>query len=354
MTNRPPPTLSKWIFVLTDVVMIVVFVWILRMVLPPKETKDYAVILTVAPLWMIGAWICIKPWLEEFRAQNKHLENETLASAVEQIQKLEEVASRIQTATASWQSAQEAATRTATAAREIEEKIKGNMKEFMEFNERVNSEEKKHMNLELEKLRRTEADWLQITARMLDHTYMLNQAGQRSGQANLINQLNNFQNAQRDTVRRMGLVAFVPALGEEFNSRSHQTETPDTEPPAGSVISEILATGFTFQGQLLRRALVRVIAPQSETPTESNPVEQEPTPETAGTPAEPETSESSSAPEPVPSQDENPVAEESIESVAGTDQQSPSLEAAVEAEAASESQPRRRTRKPDPQTSLPL
>ena len=382
MTNRPAPTLSKWIYVLTDVLLLIVLVWILRAVLPPQKTGDYVVIIFAAISWMIGAWICIKPWQEEFRARNKHLENETLASAVEQIQKLEEVAGRIQTATGSWQSAQDAATRTATAAREIEEKIKANMTEFMEFNERVNSDEKKHLNLEIEKLRRVEADWLQVTARMLDHTYMLNQAGQRSGQANLINQLNNFQNAMRESVRRMGLISFTPALGEEFNARMHQTETPDTEPPSGSVVNEILATGFTFQGQLLRRALVRVIAPQSGTPAETQPAEEEAAPDPAGEPtpeataeaaAEPmleaaatePSSEAGPEPEPRPSEasaeavassaeiaDSAPF-DETTEAPVPSETDLP-VERQVESEEPVEAQPRRRSRKADPQTSLPF
>jgi molecular chaperone GrpE (heat shock protein) len=348
MTNRPPPSLSKWIFVLTDVLLLIGFAWTVQHVLPPKSTWDYAVILTVAALWMVGAWICVKPWLEEFRARNQHLENETLASAVEQIQRLEEVASRIQTATSAWQSAQDSATRTATAAREIEEKIKANMKDFMEFTERVNNEEKKHMNLEIEKLRRSEADWLQVTARMLDHTFMLNQAALRSGQAGLINQLNNFQTALRETARRMGLVPFVPAVGEEFNSRAHQTETPDTEPPAGSTLVEILATGFTFQGQLLRRALVRVGGPQQEATNESQPVNEQPIEGQATEPeASPEAIQENDSPlvdGPIPSSETN-------NEIAPVEQVQ---DASPEPESVPESQPRRRARKPDPQTSLPF
>lgn len=240
--------------------------------------------------WMFGAWICIKPWLEEFRAQNKHLENETLATALEQVQRIEEVAARIQTATGSWQSAQEAATRTAAAAKEIEEKIRATTKEFIDFQERVHSDEKRHMSLEIEKLRKVEADWLQVSARMLDHTYMLHQAAQRSGQENLINQLGVFQNAVRDTARRMGLVPFTPVVGERFDNRGHQTETPNVEPPADSIVTEVLATGFTFQGQLLRRALVRVGNAIQEPPASEGPAESVEAPEPTETQAHDEES----------------------------------------------------------------
>jgi molecular chaperone GrpE (heat shock protein) len=260
-------------------------------VLPAKSGFDLLVAAAAIIAWMFGAWIAIKPWLEEFQAQNKHLENETLASALEQIQRVEEVASRIQSATGAWQSAQESATRTAAAAREIEEKIRATTKDFIDFQERVNSDEKRHMTLEIEKLRRVEADWLQAAARMLDHTYMLHQAAQRSGQQNLINQLGSFQTAVRDAARRMGLVAFTPVIGERFDNRGHQTETPDTEPPAESVITEVLATGLTFQGQLLRRALVRVGNAGTDDLRESSPPESS----DPALPTEPPTHEEESA-----------------------------------------------------------
>jgi molecular chaperone GrpE (heat shock protein) len=353
MTNRPAPSLQKWSFVLADISLLLVCAWTIHQSMPAKDTFDRVVVISCIVAWMFGTWICVKPWLEEFKAQNKHLENETLASAVEQIQRVEEVAARIQAATGSWQSAQEAAKSTATVAGEIEEKIRANMKDFMDFNERINSEEKKHMGLEIEKLRRAESEWLQVAARMLDHTFLLNQAAARSGQENLIAQLGTFQNALRDVARRMGLVPILPTVGQEFDGRAHQTETPEVEPAARSTINEVLATGFTFQGQLLRRALVRVASTGSEVSPAEPPAEQaEAMPEGTETPvveSEPPVEQE------VPSQQtetaDAPAPEPEPQGLVEVSSESPT----VEPEAESDNPPaRRRTRRPDPQATLPL
>ena len=69
MTNRPPPKISKWIFVAADLLMLAVFAWLVRYFLPPKTTGDYAIVMTLSTLWAYGAYICISPWLAEFKAQ---------------------------------------------------------------------------------------------------------------------------------------------------------------------------------------------------------------------------------------------------------------------------------------------
>src|SRR5213596_1376653 len=124
MTNRPPPTLAKWPFVLADLLIVALLAWVVRPMLPPTSTMGYVTIIFVVIAWMGGAYVCIWPWLEEFKAQTRQLENETLASAMEQLQRLEEVGARVQTASASWQSVQDASNRVVMSAREIEEKIK--------------------------------------------------------------------------------------------------------------------------------------------------------------------------------------------------------------------------------------
>jgi molecular chaperone GrpE (heat shock protein) len=257
MSNQPPK-ISKWIFVFADLLLLAGCGWALLQFV--GTNKPYAGLVAVAAIvgWMYGAWVCIMPWVEEFRAEMKFQESQKLASSLAQIQRIEEVATRIQAATGSWQSAQDSAARTATTAKEVHERIKADMKDFMEFSDRVNSEEKKHLQLEIDKLRKMEGDWVGVSARMLDHTFALTQAAQRSNQPGLATQLNNFQSACRDAARRMGLVPFHPAPGDPFDPRAHQVEGGDGSAPAGSVISDVLATGYTFQGQLLRRSLVRV------------------------------------------------------------------------------------------------
>jgi molecular chaperone GrpE (heat shock protein) len=280
MTNRPL-TLPKWPFIFADVALLLGCAWVINQALP---LKAYWAVAVAVAAWAFGAWICVLPWIKEFQSQAKFAENDSLTSALEQIQRLEEIGERIQSASGTWQTAQDAAQRVTATAKEIQERIKTDAKDFMEFAERINNDEKQHLRLEAEKLRRSEAEWLQVAARMLDHTFALTTAAVRSGQPNLATQMSNFQNACRDAARRVGLVPFHPTVGDPFEDRSQQLEDPNAKPEQGAVVSDILATGYTFQGQLLRKALVRVggadSAQQIEPAPEQNLAEPPPTPET--------------------------------------------------------------------------
>src|SRR5690349_10890116 len=132
MTNRPAPALPKWPFILADVALLIACAWVINLVLPAKA---YWVVAVAIGGWTVGAWVCVLPWLKEFQAECKLSESENLTSALEQIQKLEEIGARVQAATGSWQSAQDAAMRVTASAKEIEEKIRTDAKEFMEFAE---------------------------------------------------------------------------------------------------------------------------------------------------------------------------------------------------------------------------
>ena len=367
MTNRSP-TLAKWPFILADVLLLVGSGWVLMKFLPYRTTGAYFVAACAVAAWIVGAIICVWPWLVEFKALEQRAQNENLTDALQQIDRLEEIGARVQAATGSWQSAQDSAMRVMQAAKEIEERIKADSKDFMEFAERINADEKQNMRLEVEKLRRNEAEWLQVSARMLDHTFALTAAALRSGQPNLATQMTNFQNACRDAARRVGLVPFHPAVGDPFEDRSQQLEDPNAKAEDGATVSDVLATGFTFQGQLLRKALVRVGRSDAE-PVSAAPVEEEQVaPEE--TPAEAQAAEvanqaeeevhakveeppAAAAPEPVV---EEVTSEVSVFKDSDSIEEAPSNET-VQTEASEQSleeeQPRRQ-RKPDPQTSLPF
>jgi hypothetical protein len=74
----------------------------------------------------------------------------------------------------------------------------------------------------------------------------------------LIAQLSNFQNACRDAARRVGLTPFAAEAAEPFDEKRHQLLEGQKTPADGAIIAETLATGYTFQGRLLRPALVRL------------------------------------------------------------------------------------------------
>lgn len=375
MTNRSP-TLAKWPFIFADVALLAASGWAITQALPHRTTVAYVVTAIAIIAWIVGAFICIWPWLAEFKAQTQLLQNDSLADSLKQLERLEEVGSRVQAASANWQSVQDASSRVVQTAKEIEERIKTDSKDFMEFAERINADEKQNMRLEVEKLRRNEAEWLQVAARMLDHTFALTAAAVRSGQPNLGTQMTNFQNACRDAARRVGLVPFHPAPGDAFDDRAQQLEDPNARAEDGAIVTDVLATGFTFQGQLLRKALVRVrgggvetgAPPQTEAaqpdveqvqaePSEAveeqvvdEPVGEEPAPqppvfkdEMSIEESRPIESSAANEPESLPPAQAN----EPLEPGASGSESEPT------AEPAEEERPRRR-RKADPQTSLPF
>ncbi len=212
---------------------------------------------------MLGAGVAVLPFVLEYKALARLAEATTLASGLAQIKHAETIAARIAQATDNWQAVHEQSGKTAAAAREISEHMASEVREFTQFLKNTNDSEKATLRLEVEKLRRGEGEWVQIIVRMLDHTFALYSAGVRSGQPRLIEQFTQFQNACRDAARRAGLVPFVAAADEVFDPKRHQT--PDGKAPPGEAkVRETVATGFTFQGQLIRPAMVLI-----QTPTEA-------------------------------------------------------------------------------------
>jgi len=246
--------MPKWPFFLGDAFLLGLAYFIGWQGKPPLSHWEISAIgICVA----LGAMLAILPFLLEYRALLKLIETSALGTAAEKIQNLESLAAQISGATNHWQSAQDQADKTAALAREISERMAGEVRDFTVFMQKINEGEKATLRLEVEKLRRAEYDWLNVLVHMLDHVYALRHAAERAGQTNLLGQLDHFQNACRDAARRVGLVPFGAALRETFDAQRHQWADGDS-PPAGSVVIEMVATGYTFQGKPLRPVLVRV------------------------------------------------------------------------------------------------
>ncbi|HOX57727.1 MAG TPA: nucleotide exchange factor GrpE [Candidatus Paceibacterota bacterium] len=255
MSDSIAPKLSKWPFLLGDALLLGMaffIAWQCNFALGRWEMAF--VVLCVAG----GAVLGIVPFLIEYDALIKVTEANALTSVVSQLKDLEGIAAQISGATSRWQDAQDAADKTSRAAGEIAERLTTEARAFTEFMQRANDSERANLRLEVEKLRRAESEWLQVLVRVLDHVYALHLGAVRSGQPNLIEQLGNFQNACRDAARRIGLTPFTASESEPFDARRHQRAGNGAPPPADAVIAETLATGYTFQGQLLRPALVRL------------------------------------------------------------------------------------------------
>ena len=255
MHETSDPKLSKWPFLIGDALLLGA-AWFIHSqnAFSMGPWQILFVVLCVAA----GACLGILPFLLEYRVSVKLAEARGLTTVVSQLQHLETVAAQISGATGCWQTAQESAGKTAAAASTIAERMTSEVKAFTEFMQKVNDTEKANLRLEVEKLRRSETEWLQVLVRVLDHVYALNQGALRSGNTNLITQLSNFQTACRDAARRVGLTPFAAADSEPFDASRHQLVEGDGQPSAGAIVSETIATGFTFQGRLVRPALVRL------------------------------------------------------------------------------------------------
>lgn len=263
MNQLSAPRLSKLPFIIGDILLLAAAVYIAAFGSFLGQWQYVAIIAAVG----FGAWLMVWPFVIEFRTAAKLVESSSLLEATDKIKELDKVSAVIANAVIEWQHLQQGATQTVTAAEHIAERMTTEARNFGEAMGRLNESEKSHLRLEVEKLRRSEGDWLGVIVRLLDHVYALHQAGIRSGQRNVIEQLTSFQNACRDTARRLGVLAIVPESGRPFDTNLHQL-FDQTKPPAGSIVGEIIAPGYTFQGQSIRLPVVALQV--AETPALKN------------------------------------------------------------------------------------
>jgi molecular chaperone GrpE (heat shock protein) len=251
------PKIPKWPFFLGDALLLGL-AWFLfsQSARPMGHWEILGCVLSVT----FGAALAVWPFVLEYRGVIQFAETDGLTSVVSQIKNIEQLAAQISSATAQWQTVQDSADKTSRTAKEIADSMSVEVKAFNEFLKTANDNEKSMLRLEVEKTRRGEAEWLQVVVRMLDHTYALTQAAARSRQPGVAEQLGNFQNACRDASRRIGLMPFTAGPAEPFDEQRHQLAEGDPKSAKGATIEETIATGYTFQGKLLRPAIVKVKA----------------------------------------------------------------------------------------------
>lgn len=255
MSDVNQPKLTKWPFFAGDILLLGAAVLLFNRAGSPIGLGEMA----LAALCVAGgAMLSIIPYLLEYKLLAKLTEASNLATVVSQLSKIDEVAEQIRGATAQWQGVNGEAAKAAAAAKAVGDKMTDEARAFGEFMQRANDNEKATLRLEVDKLRRAEAEWLHVVVRTLDHIFALHQAGLRSGQATLIEQLSHFQNACCDAARRVGLAPFVAKEDEPFDSQRHQAAEANGAPPPDAVIDQTVASGYTFQGRLIRPALVRL------------------------------------------------------------------------------------------------
>ena len=261
--------IAKWPFLLGDVLLLAFAYFIVWK--SPHPISQWEVIVCFVSAGF-GSVIGILPFILDYRVIGKVVEADALGSVAEKIQNLEQLAAQITSATNQWEMAQGQAEKTSAGAKEIADKMAAEVREFSEFMEKMNDSEKATLRLEVEKLHRGEAEWLQVLVRILDHVFALHAAATHSGQPKLAEQITQFQNACHGTTRRIGLAPFIAAPDEPFNAERHQAVNAREKPPTDAVVAETVGSGYTFQGKLLRPALVRLreINSSATTPTEES------------------------------------------------------------------------------------
>ncbi len=277
-------TVPKWPFLLGNATLLGFAGWIV-LAKASHPITDLQIVFATATVGL-GAVLGALPYILEYRGASKLVEVNALTTVVAQLEDLQKYAGQVSAATDQWVRVQEAtqggAEKTTAAAREIADRMAVEIRSFNEFQAKLNDGEKNALRLEVEKLRRIEGDWLQVLARILDHIFALYTAASRSGQPEVAAQIGQFQIACRDAARRVGLIPFVAEANEPFDRQRHRAHGVENPPEEGAV-AETMALGFSFQGRLIRPALVRL---QPATSPEPEPVsepaaETEPAPEPA-------------------------------------------------------------------------
>ena len=269
MTDRSATKLAIWPFFIVDVLFLGLAYLIFTHAHRPLVFWEALALTGCAS---IGAWSFLTPFLRRNDVAVKLAESESLATTVAQINSLEQVAAQISSATNYLKSAQDESKQTVAAAKGIADKMAEESRLFGEFMQKANDTEKSHLRLEVEKLRRSEVDWIQILVHILDQVFALHQASVRSGKLPLIEQIGNFQIVCRDAARRVGLVCQTFDEKTLFNETLHQLLEGQTKPEFSAPLSEILAPGYFYQGRPVRRALVRLQGENdSQSPSPATP-----------------------------------------------------------------------------------
>ena len=265
----------KWPFWIVNVLLMgFAYYFVLRV---PLSVGHWEFVSVCVACVSLGAILAIIPYYLDYKAMGKALEVNALGTVSEKIQNLGEFTDKISAVTDQWHvvhdSVAQSAEKTAVSAKQIADKMGAEVREFSEFMKKMNDSEKAALRLEVEKLHRGEAEWVQTLVRILDHVFALHAAAVRSSQPRVADQITQFQNTCRGTVRRIGLTAFVAEPNEAFAPDRHQLADAKQKPFDGAVVAETVASGYTFQGRLLRPAIVRLRDSATPAPAVTAPME---------------------------------------------------------------------------------
>lgn len=259
MPMAETPKIPRWPFFAADAVLIAAGGMIAMRAHAPIDGLSAV---AVALCFSAGAAILAAPFLREHAGAVRLWEQAELIEAAQKLDRLADLARQVQGATAHWQSIHEAAGKVEAAARDAVAQAAAETAKMRDLLLKADGQEKNALRFELEKLRRSDAELLQVLVHILDHVHALNTAAARGAAPAVARQLGNFRAACLDTARRVGLAVQEAQPGEAFDSQVHQT-VDGKEPPAGHVVAETIAAGYRYQSQGLRRILVATTHPDA-------------------------------------------------------------------------------------------
>jgi molecular chaperone GrpE (heat shock protein) len=255
--NSLSPSLNKLPFWFADAMLLAAAGTLVAVGARPLRVWEMLAIVVCVGL---GGWLAVLPFLKEYELASRFAETNRLANTTAKLTQLDEIADRIAHATSQWQSVQDRAGKTAELAGGIVDRLAREAESFAGAVSRTADGEKQTLKLEVEKLRRAETEWLQAVGRVMDHIHALHLAALRSGQPNLVAQMERFHTACRDALRRVGFAAIAAGPDEVFDPRKHQT-ADGSRPAEGARVEETVAPGYVYQGHLLRPVIVKVAEP---------------------------------------------------------------------------------------------
>lgn len=204
-----------------------------------------------------GAWTLATPFLREHEAAVRRAEHAGLADTLRQVRQWEAAAAGMAASAGDIQTGQKALEGARAAVEAAAGRLAEERRAVGELQGRMLEQERQTMRVELEKLRRGEEETVRVLCHVLDHNYAVYQAGQRSGQPALVQQLGQYRAACLDAVRRLGLVAHEARPGEAFDPARH--EVAEGARPAGeAVVRGTVACGYTYRGAGIRPIIVTV------------------------------------------------------------------------------------------------
>lgn len=253
MSEPKVPQMKKWPFIVADVVAFIGCYLIYDRGSGPLGNGEMAAFIVCGALGMF--FLCY-PFIQEYRLDARFAEADQLAQVTDFMTRLEKVKNGVTVATAHLETAQDYAEKTIESSKEIAERMTDEAKAFADFMAKANDTEKAHLELEVEKLKRGESEWVKTLMTTLDETFRLCVAASRSGNPLVVESLAKFQSVCRAAAGRVGLVAFEPEFGEPFDPEKHVVADENAEAAEGARVGGTVAPGYAYMRRPLRPAAV--------------------------------------------------------------------------------------------------